>query len=536
MGDPDAPFTRQLEFESYRDRTPPSLHGKSTEEENQMYLDRIHSLPPDNQSRTLFVAFKPMRSLNKGDVLPRKEDVDAARNLFREILIRKLHDNLIFRKNLEFQFIGFNTMEFHLKPAGPGTDENPYGEKIDFEQLTAGLVRDANLEFRDAMERLVAKERHEMNRFLTTPGIVSDLSAWHPSAMSTGHPDLASFEARGFEFNPQMSTKLVTPRFDAPKSHQLVVDVENTRRALQAKHKYSPFMKLYEEGRFVLSETSLELVRKYREMPVEEARKAFRAQATLRFGAAQTDKLSDLDIDRMFKYYNQADRFSPPVRTAKPVVLDPDEATDGWISVDFAGQGIVNQFHTMGAVAHAANSEEPSKPTRGVEAVLTSREYDAKATARLDKLRAEFQGALDRAGIKAKAEFTGDDGGVRLPPGTPATAYRRLLEELAKLPGGSEKRVVYSPAGSAKRSAKHTRMEFLEKDLRHDLRGKIPEDQLFRMAFDSQIDPQTGQCQVFIVGPHTDKSVEQIKALLRTPAYQSLNVGSVQAIGLTLAP
>ena len=34
LGDPNAPFSRQIEFESYRDRTPPSLHGKSTEEEN----------------------------------------------------------------------------------------------------------------------------------------------------------------------------------------------------------------------------------------------------------------------------------------------------------------------------------------------------------------------------------------------------------------------------------------------------------------------------------------------------------------------
>jgi hypothetical protein len=81
-----------------------------------------------------------------------------------------------------------------------------------------------------------------------------------------------------------------------------------------------------------------------------------------------------------------------------------------------------------------------------------------------DKLRDEFQGALDRAGIKAKAEFTGDDGSVRLPPGTPPEAYRRLLEERAKLPGSSEKRVVYSPPGNVKRSAKHARMEFL-KDL-----------------------------------------------------------------------
>lgn len=94
-------------------------------------------------------------------------------------------------------------------------------------------MREANLEFRETMERLVAKERHEMDKFLTTPSIVSDLSAWHPSALSTGHPDLASFEARGFEFNPQLSTKLVTPRFDAPKSHQLVLDAEDTRRALQ---------------------------------------------------------------------------------------------------------------------------------------------------------------------------------------------------------------------------------------------------------------------------------------------------------------
>lgn len=501
-----------------------------------MYIDHIHSLPPDNQARTLFVAFKPMRSLNKGDVLPRKEDVDAARNLFRDILIRKLHENPVFRKNLEFQFIGFNTMEFHIKPAGPGTDESPYGEKIDFEKLTAGLVREANLDFRETMERLVAKEPHEINRFLTTPGIVSDLSAWHPSAIATGHPDLASFEARGFEFNPQLSTKLVTPRFDAPKSHQLVLEAEDTRRALQAKHKYSPFMKLYEEGRYVLSETALELIRKYREMDTTEARQHFREQVTLRFGRAQADKLSDLDIDRMFKYYNQADRFSPPVRTAKPVVLEPDAATDGWISVDFAGQGIVNQFHTMGAVARAANTEDPAKPTRGVEAVLISREYDAKATARLDRLRAEFQGALDRAGIKAKAQFTGDDGGVRLPPGTPESAYRRLLEELAKLPGGSEKRVVYSPAGNNKRSAKHTRMEFLEKDLRQDLRGKIPEDQLFRLAFDSQIDPQTGISKLFVVGPHTAKSVEQIKALVSLPAYQTLNIRSVEAVGETLAP
>jgi hypothetical protein len=171
-----------------------------------------------------------------------------------------------------------------------------------------------------------------------------------------------------------------------------------------------------------------------------------------------------------------------------------------------------------------------------VEAVLLSREYDAKATARLDKLRDEFQGALDRAGIKAKAEFTGDDGSVRLPPGTPPEAYRRLLEELAKLPGSSEKRVVYSPPGNVKRSAKHARMEFLEKDPRQDLRGKIPEVQLFRLPFDSQIDPQTGTSKVFIVGPHTAKSVEQIKTVLRSPAYQSLNIGSVEAVGLTLAP
>jgi hypothetical protein len=215
----------------------------------------------------------------------------------------------MFQRNLEVQFTGFNTMEFYLKPAGPGTDENPYGEKIDFEKLTAGIVREANLEFRETMERLVAKERHEMDKFLTTPSIVSDLSAWHPSALSTGHPDLASFEARGFEFNPQLSTKLVTPRFDAPKSHQLVLDAEDTRRALQAKHKYSPFMKLYEDGRYVLSEPALEWVRKYREMQASDARQHFREQATLRFGAAQTNKLSDLDIDRSL---------APPIRRSRP--------------------------------------------------------------------------------------------------------------------------------------------------------------------------------------------------------------------------
>jgi hypothetical protein len=72
---PNAPFSRQIEFESYRDRTPPSLHGQ-VHRRRKLNVYRPHySLPPDNQSRTLFVAFKPMRSLNKGDVLPRKEDV-----------------------------------------------------------------------------------------------------------------------------------------------------------------------------------------------------------------------------------------------------------------------------------------------------------------------------------------------------------------------------------------------------------------------------------------------------------------------------
>jgi hypothetical protein len=490
-------------FLSYRNRTPRHLRPElTTEQENQRYQAFVENLPPENHYRFVHISLVPMREMNSG-ALETKEHVDAARNLFREILLQELYSAPFVRDRLLEQMIGFKQMEFVFSP----TTQAEVGA---FEGLLSGAIRDAQMRFDKEIKHYLAPESIDMQHFLRQAGPVSDFRAWHQVGMGIGHPDFAATQVKLMQYNPDRSPELKAHRFNVPLAETTLESAETSRVALAEKFADTKLMAPYEGKGQILTRGALEVLRKLKNLPEEFYLKEVIPLAGAKLGVTLTPN----DARHLRTYFRSAECFSPAVREAETVSINFAAAKHGLITVDIGGQGHVNAIHNMGALMEASHLKE----RRAVNAVLLTRKFDEKATARLHGMEARFQKALELAGIADRARFSGDDGGVVLTKPLAPGQYEKLLDALASDPELADFRIAYSQPGKrTPNSADHSAAETLEKDLRESLRGVLTDTELASIAIASQLNLDSGKVELLVTGKATAAVLEKIQKASQKP-------------------
>lgn len=479
--------------------------------DNQHYLNLIES-PEAPKLWYIHGALKPLKQLNdkvfSGEESAGKKDVDAARNLFRVLFFENLEAHPELSNALKGRFFDFKILELAIDPSKSGfTSEQHFVEEVNH------VIRVTQMQFDSAMIKFAAGNPVLMDRVLKEHGLTGDFRSWHLFGISKEHPDRAAAAARTAQ--RQYTSERGVPLKAVPYTETLVTEklaeVDSQRTALVSSlGRNSEILIPYEKtGLQVLSPHAIDILRKIsaagKEDYIEKVRSNFRAQHF-------TDALSDAQIIQLRDYFSLADEFQPPLRIAERVQIDLDRAKKGALNVDFAGQNVVNLFHTMGAIAQAKRD--------GKSPFELIRQGETKATERLNTLAKTFDEARKAAGIDGSYERSGDDGTVYLENIPTAQQKTALFRELAKRTKDlSEFRIVWVPPiysqgtdiNGGAMSKESVKGENLEKKLRQKLFAKLKatptqtvSQQLKATLFTMEMNPTTHQMRMYVVGANPE--------------------------------
>lgn len=524
-------------FRIFYGKADPIPLGKSIEADNAAYLSMIGQ--PGNERLLYFHGMlKVLKEVNEkiftGEGLGGREDANAARNLFRVLLAENMEKNPKLARALKGRFIDFKTFELAMDPKEYESHERLIAE------MNGALV-ETQIQFSHIMSMYMQLNPTLRESLITQRGLVSETRAWHLTGVSPVHPDLAVIMARlaVANYKPDKVMSSNARSFDEEAVLGALQRVEEkTKATLQGSLPADTKLFVPYEGTAhrVLSPDAIDVLRK---VPVEgsDGYYAFVGGELEKRGFG---KLSETQVFLLRDYYAQSDLFQPTIRVAQRTQIDTKNATKGLLNIDFAGQNVVNLYHTMGAIAEANARRKRGDGNPALELVRLTRAGEKLATDRLLALQAHVDQARKEAGIAGEYQTSGDDGSVVL-VGTPSfeqreAFYRALVARKAPI---SDFRIVWVPPmrkngvlDKAEMSKESLKGEDFEKRLRGHLYGKIPLAELKGLMFPLQIDPVTQTLHVTVVGARSPGSERQINSALGQPSLhpKGYTVGSVRWI------
>ncbi len=496
---------------------------KSPKADNERFVATMDS-PRKEDLYFLHGMLKPLKWLNdKGfdDEYAGKEDVNAARNLFRILFFENLAAHPELTKAVVARFTDFKTLEVAFDPrrmSDPST----------FEAELNHVIRVSQIHFDQLMilftsqKTLASGERPGvLDNILKAQGLSGDFRAWHLFGLAKGNPDKAVAAARqqGRDFDREHGIPMKAKVFTDEMLTDPVKEIEQTIKPglLQSLGSTRIFENYEGTQHKVLSMEAIDILRKVAAGNKEEYVAKVAKDFETRFNGI---KLTEEQVLGLRDYFAKADDFQPTVRFTEPTRIDLSGATDGVLNVDFAGQNVVNMYHTMGALAISGQALKEGRPGIGSMAIEKAREGERKATARLMELKATFDAARKAAGVEGEYQSSGDDGSVIL-RGIPEGAardrfYRELLK--GKAPA-SDYRVVWVPpmkgasgvdtAGLSRESVKG---ENFEKALRGQLHGKVSAADLKSVGISVDLNVEAKTYKLVFFGPQAAVQAVQAKA------------------------
>lgn len=462
---------------------------------------------------------KPMKRLNDkvfdDEASSGKEDVNAARNLFRMLFVENLEAHPELSRALVAQYTDFKTMELAFDP-------KRMREPQHFQAELDHVIRITQLHFSDLMVKYFSKNEPLLQKILQERGLTGDFRAWHLFGVSQGNPDLAVVAARqaASDFSPEHGVPLKARQYTDEGVLKPLNEIEAIikPRLIAGIGATSTIFEKYEgTEHLVLSRDAIDILRKVSAADFQE----YAAKVREGFEARFNRTLGDLQIRDLRDYFALADDFQPTVRIAKRTQIELKGATDGLLNVDFAAQNVENMHHTMGALAVAGAAAREGKPGAGTLAIEKAREGEVKATARLKELASTFDTARKNAGISGEYQSSGDDGSVVLRGAAGAEAREKFFRELLKgRPPASDYRVVFLPpmkgelgqvdtGGLSRESVKG---ENFEKALRSSLYGKVTNADLKKVGIAVELDPAAKTYRLTFFGPQAAVEAVQAKA------------------------
>ncbi|MEZ4750893.1 MAG: hypothetical protein R3B54_09810 [Bdellovibrionota bacterium] len=503
------------------------------EADNRFFLEVIQA-PQAKHFIFLHGTLKPLKVLNDrvfaGEGIGGKQDVNAARNLFRILLLERFDLNPIVKKcvvaryansiELSGQFTDFKTLEIALDP-GRAPDAAQLIEEMNHE------VRMAQIEFEAAMLILTRDNPEIINRLLKEKGLVSDLRHWHTFGWSFGNPDLAGAMARlvSRDFHSDRANSITPRSFSERDLQRAVARVEGgegklgLRRELIARlGASSPVFQKYEDTDHpVLSLLAIDILRS----STARNREEYVAERQRQFKEILKVELDEKAVILLRDYFSEADIFIPSIRQAKRGAINLSKARFGFHGIDYARQNVFNVYHTLGALAIAADRGVEGSGRRAVE---LSRAGEVLATARLTKLQMAYDKVCDAAGVEGERQKSGDDGAV-IPGEHPSSAqFLRLYRGLADVEGVMpfDLRPTYVwPVKSektkeldiARMSTSGVNAEKVEKTVRGHLIGKLSEQAYQKLLIPVHIDPESHRVEIYVAGGDDDSYLAVENAL-----------------------
>lgn len=428
----------------------------TTAKQNEAWIAAAEKSDLTKGGSTFFIEVENAKLKELNDSLGDKNLVTSLNNLYKEIFNRRMRELAEETGGEVLVYSDFKAMRYSFnKSASP-----ELLEKID------KVYKKTNAEF---AERIKAQKLLRS----TDP----DPTKW----FRAGYGKTADEASSAARYARREQGELSLSNFhDQKVSSHYATSLERTKnlhQSIETKIGSTPLMEGLSEGKGkALSLSSWELIRKSKSAP--ELSKKMKA----RYGVS-IDENTSADI---LEYAHRIDEFSPHLRIATREVANLDGAAQGGLSVDFAGMGAKNQSELAKAIASSERFDDVISRARMSERGVTEA-FRAQKNSLSDLIH-------DTLHDRKKAVLTtcsGDDC-VSL-PASPLDFGDKvvLVDNIAKQKGrASGYRLSFIPpkVPAEARTAMGVHGETVEKYLRENLEGKLPQEALSNLIFAIDMD------------------------------------------------
>lgn len=442
----------------------------TTEAQNRQWMQLAQQTKSDG--RTLFVDIENSKMKALNDSLRDKSLVTAMTNRHKQIVMEKMDKLRKDFPNVEIlPYSDFKALRFAIREPIPPALRGRLND----------LFREANKEFRDELvkNKLVRAEDLSENWFRAGVGRTADQA------------NLASRYAR------QAPGENIVRDYADPALHgnlgQTLQNVEHMRDQVQTGLGSSSNLLEALPGsnnRLIPRLDVMDVVRK------EKTPEAIQTALNQRYGANVTTE----QATHLRDYLNSVDEFSPGIHVAKREVPTLSDASAGGLSADFAGMGSHNMRETARALARSRTLDEALVATREGERTVTNL-FQQRMRDRQAIIRNYLEDKREMKGLKITC--SGDDCVAAVPKALSSRQRDDLVQRLSRTDEPAGMRLAFireNVTNATERNVLAAHGEGIEKALRKELAGKVPEETLRNVLFAVEMNGSaTGQGSVRLI-------------------------------------
>jgi hypothetical protein len=432
-------------------------------------------------------------------VVKDKDLVTAITNVHKEVVWNQVQKNPVLKSALKEKYSDFKSMRFSFVPKQ--TAANSKGISKEIEREFSKVLDESNRRFGEYVQSLAQEGKwndlgtslsaNQRNWFHGGIGRSPDEAGLAARYSRTILDESGYARARSFreaEGALEIASKNVETRMDSLSGKLSKIDGMTVKTS---------------QGNSSLSAELIETVKKAPSIAGKSRVESVREGINKKFRA----NLSTSETNSIIETIDEADRFSPGILMEKRVVTDLSKRNSGIVSADFKGQNAANLEKVVGAIMDTRGKPMPVK-TRAVRKgeEIETMTLENKKKAFRDTVRAVFP---EEKNIDDFIFFSGDDG-IFLPAQklTPAVE-RKFIQEWLKR--GKAKDIRQTFVGThyqdsrkvvpvEKRSELVVAAESFEKNLRSDLTGKIPREELNELQITVRMQPtESGSHQMQVL-------------------------------------
>lgn len=447
----------------------------TTAQQNAKWLKIAETTAAGEGVLFLEVENSSLKKLN--DSTKDKNLITSFNNLNNEILFKNVDDVMAFYSNKVEIIPGsnFKSGKFAFRPKPPYKELPP-----EFEKDLQKAVIQANKEFQAQLQ---------VNG-LAKPG--DGVENWFRAGIGETS-DEANFAARSAR---DMSGKNQPRRFDDPAIQEnmgtYVKWSEGYRSELAKNLEGTGLLEKTATGKPIPREEVFDIIRKSGD--VEEVQQ----RLVRKFGGTSADSqakllktLDEKTVQRLKDYTDMVDQFTPSNFVVERKIASLEKADKGGLTADFSGMGAKNLKATATALADSSSLRD---------ALLQARKEEKALTASFEKSKADFDKVVSKY-MKNSVDSGDDFAAAAKRPLNPETK-QKLLDEVAQLgdPSGQRLSFIGSDVVKADRNKLAAHGEYIEKILRKNLEGVLPEDKLRQVTFGVDMQGQkAGQGSVDLI-------------------------------------
>ena len=398
-------------------------------EDNKKYLKLMKNDQQGQPDRLFFENENAILKELNDSIIGDKDGVNAIANAYREIFFSKLDANAHLQKELLAKYVDYKSIRLIFNRSTPKTEKE-----------LLKIYRETAAEFEQLITQSPFAKLLEGRR-----GIAVSPSSWHLAG--TGNSaDQAGLGARSARSRFKPNSSFTRPQAFATISEKLERDTKTIEKlrvdleknvALKRSGILTPA--LSNPNRYILSEDSIEILRKVKASNWDEYVSSLKIKFKKRFGV----ELREFEVKNIRDYYSLADSFSPGIFTDSLVNMPIQSAQFGIVSVDFAGQGARNLNLVMDGLQTAADKSVQ-------EVVALTRQGYERSTTIMNGMKRQFQATVANQRYPSKQIYFSGDDGIFIPPHLLTIEEKvSLISDLAKSDQTRRLRVTFVPSNYA---------------------------------------------------------------------------------------